>query len=1006
MVSAAAGALAPVGFKHLGAYTAASILIWKIRLLSARSFASPLAGACEKTKKCPHGRRRLCAATAAGRPSASMGGGGTSVATAAGRPSASMGGGGLSAATAAGSVPRLRRVVLLRAWAAAERDCGGSSFCEHGRRRAERRDCGGSSVCEHGRLRYQCRNCGGASVCEHARLRPHCRDCAGASICQHRRQRVHCRDCTNFVCQIQGCPRQDLPFAGAPSLLRHMQTMHGDNPRAVTKSKELEVHQALRSPFSTNTTCPSAAAGWGRRRSTGTEQRAASAPTDKRDRAVPGCALPCLAPRQWIYADPPYIFHAGLPSTVDGLDTPLEVDTKIANGALGLATEAFVAAQLASRDASISALPQGAKADTTLLASYATNAALSASETALQSALDAILADLAALQLPGGGVVNAPAWAGFTTWELVHGSNVVRNLHLEAPLSAALTNGDDTLSITADCYSVTAADAALAAALLAYYTSAQVDALLVDYRTGTAQDAETTSAISAALLAYYTSAQVDADYRTASAQDTQTQAAIAGAAGLPDGPGPGRVHDQPDHLGAGGVPLGRRPGHGDGRRASQPRLRCSATTPSRRWTASWPASSESLLQPLIAVRFPDDGGADEVVAAIGNQILGPADVSLAKRVQRGPGHAHRGRSERGRLHPDPGSEPLEHRAHQQLDPRPRAPLRLPFGSASNFVVHMSEADVYDPLYGSFVGAGARPRCTSQCLRTGLRSCTSGRTSRRRAWPTRRQERHPGGPATRRRSRRDLLMKHEFLDGGADDVTLATLGHGHERRRVDVTSSGTVSAPQLFASNTLTVTNTSDFADDLILTKNWAGWGKVQQQRGTPELWLLDNQSARVFLGRDGGAHQCELIMISDEALVQTKSLSTQLSLSLVIAATWSATPASPTCRTAGSRRSGQAGPLGCGGAERPRPHRLQPEHSREDQVRLAVMDVCIREAAVEAVLNKNAKAVGQATKRATQELVADDKNFVVTNNLGSEFATPIATYGARGPQTRVVERPL
>ena len=59
-----------------------------------------------------------------------------------------------------------------------------------------------------------------------------------------------------------------------------------------------------------------------------------------------------------------------------------------------------------------------------------------------------------------------------------------------------------------------------------------MDALLVDYRTGTAQDAETTSAISAALLAYYTSAQVDAllaDYRTASVQDTQTQAAISGA---------------------------------------------------------------------------------------------------------------------------------------------------------------------------------------------------------------------------------------------------------------------------------------------------------------------------------------------------------------------------------------------------------------------------------------------------------------------------------------------
>ena len=94
--------------------------------------------------------------------------------------------------------------------------------------------------------------------------------------------------------------------------------------------------------------------------------------------------------------------------------------------------------------------------------------------------------------------------------------------------------------------------------------------------------------------------------------------------------------------------------------------------------------------------------------------------------------------------------------------------------------------------------------------------------------------------------------------------------------------------------------------------------------------------------------------------------------------------------------------------------RLQPEHPKKDQVRLVVMDVCIREAAV---LNKNAKTVGQATKRATQELVGDDKNFVVTNDLGSEFATPIATYGhcgpghpgpghARGPQARVVERPL
>ena len=33
-----------------------------------------------------------------------------------------------------------------------------------------------------------------------------------------------------------------------------------------------------------------------------------------------------------------------------------------------------------------------------------------------------LLAELAALQLSGSGIANAPAWAGFTTWELVCGS--------------------------------------------------------------------------------------------------------------------------------------------------------------------------------------------------------------------------------------------------------------------------------------------------------------------------------------------------------------------------------------------------------------------------------------------------------------------------------------------------------------------------------------------------------------------------------------------------------
>ena len=367
---------------------------------------------------------------------------------------------------------------------------------------------------------------------------------------------------------------------------------------------------------------------------------------------------------------------ASLLSAVDGL--PLEVDTKIANALLGLATEAFVAAQLASRDAGITAL-QASKADTALLASYATNAALSASETALQSALDAILAELAALQLSGSGVVNAPAWAGFTTWELLRGSSVVRNLHFVAPLSAALANGDDTLSITADCYSTAGTDAAITAALLAYYTSSQVDTLLGDYRTGTAQDAETTSAITGALLAYYTAAQVDAllgDYRTASAQDTQTQAAITGTL-LAYRTGPDQDVFTTNQITSALVAYRSAADQDTATASSIAAALLSYYTIAQvdGLLANKLGVTEAASALQIAVRFPDDGGADEVVAAIGEQILGPTDVSLSNWTVR-PSSGCSG-SERGRLHPDPGGEPVEHRAHLQLDARARAALRLP-----------------------------------------------------------------------------------------------------------------------------------------------------------------------------------------------------------------------------------------------------------------------------------------------------------------------------------------
>ena len=476
---------------------------------------------------------------------------------------------------------------------------------------------------------------------------------------------------------------------------------------------------------------------------------------------------------------------AALLSTVDGLDTPLDVDTKIANALLGLATEAFVAAQLASRDASITAL-QGAKADATLLASYATNAALSASETALQSALDAILAELAALQLSGSGVVNAPAWAGFTTWELLRGSSVVRNLHFVAPLSAALANGDDTLSITADCYSTAGTDAAITAALLAYYTSSQVDTLLGDYRTGTAQDAETAGAITAALLAYYTSSQVDAllgDYRTASAQDTQTQAAITGAL-LAYRTGPDQDVFTTNQITSALVAY---------RSAADQDTATTSSIAAALLSYYTIAQVDGLLAGKL---FPDDGGADEVVAAIGEQILGPTDVSLSNwTVRPSSGCSVVLATHTAGVSVDGytltlAANPWNIVRTYNLTPGRELlfACRYRLGTASNFVVYMSEADnVYDPLYGSFVGDQGAWSTAKMYFTVppngvaklhfgapGLPNQTAG-TVDVYGLQILDATLETGNAVEEDTAASALLLKHEFLDGGADDVTLATLG---------------------------------------------------------------------------------------------------------------------------------------------------------------------------------------------------------------------------------------
>ena len=497
---------------------------------------------------------------------------------------------------------------------------------------------------------------------------------------------------------------------------------------------------------------------------------------------------------------------AALLSTVDGLDTPLDVDTKIANALLGLATEAFVAAQLASRDASITAL-QASKADAALLASYATNAALSASETALQSALDAILAELAALQLSGSGVVNAPAWAGFTTWELLRGSNVVRNLHFVAPLSAALANGDDTLSITADCYSTAGTDAAITAALLAYYTSAQVDALLGDYRTGTAQDAETTSAITAALLAYYTAAQVDAllgDYRTASAQDTQTQAAIAGAL-LAYRTGPDQDVFTTNQITSALVAYRSAADQDTATASSIAAALLSYYTIAQvdGLLAGKLGVTEAASALQIAVRFPDDGGADEVVAAIGEQILGPTDVSLSNwTVRPSSGCSVVLATHTAGVSVDGytltlAANPWNIVRTYNLTPGRELlfACRYRLGTASNFVVYMSEADnVYDPLYGSFAGdqgawstakmyftvppnGVAKLHFGAHFQAPGLPNQTAGTVDvyGLQILDATLEAGNTNTAVEEDTAASALLLKHEFLDGGADDVTLATLG---------------------------------------------------------------------------------------------------------------------------------------------------------------------------------------------------------------------------------------
>ena len=206
--------------------------------------------------------------------------------------------------------------------------------------------------------------------------------------------------------------------------------------------------------------------------------------------------------------------------------TAADVDQRVATALLSYLTQTAYQAGQALQDARLDGH------DTEILAlqnagPFATAGDLSNLQVTLQSAIDGILAEIATL---GGAtnLVNAPAWVGNVTWDLLAGTNQIRNLHATGPLSIQLANDDWTQGT----------DDAIAAALTNYFTRAEVTATIVaaideskaytdtqlaDYSTTTQMTqaitdalvpygtaAQRDAAIAAALAVYYTSAQTDA----------------------------------------------------------------------------------------------------------------------------------------------------------------------------------------------------------------------------------------------------------------------------------------------------------------------------------------------------------------------------------------------------------------------------------------------------------------------------------------------------------------
>ena len=170
----------------------------------------------------------------------------------------------------------------------------------------------------------------------------------------------------------------------------------------------------------------------------------------------------------------------------------------------------------------------------TALLSYVTQGAFDAALALRDGRLDRHDADIF-----GGAtnLVNAPAWPGNITWDLLAGTNQIRNLHATGPLSIALAN--EILAALA-AYSTTAqVGTAISDALGAYSSTSEMNTAIADavdaLNVGQYQDAaEVQFLIDQALLAYWDQSEVSsfvagelANYATSASVSSSISSALS-----------------------------------------------------------------------------------------------------------------------------------------------------------------------------------------------------------------------------------------------------------------------------------------------------------------------------------------------------------------------------------------------------------------------------------------------------------------------------------------------